>query len=211
MYTGTKSSDAVLYIFRLSQTSDCKSLINSQTISRKYVPLGTEILSEGEILKGLYIIDEGIVKITGTSTDRPIELKTGNNFGVGQPLGMHMCCEITATTVTDCCLWFIENPILVRLEHTFNSLALSSLDNSVEGEVDVVYNERKCVRFNPTVKVVLMATKEEYQAWGLANDLWYSDSDYQRFRREHRDHLQYLEDKNGNLVRDWSSVDQSRG
>ena len=34
-----------------------------------------------------------------------------------------------------------------------------------------------------------MATKEEYQAWGLTNDLWYRECDFLRFRQEHRNSL----------------------
>lgn len=180
------------------QASALKGLFNRDTISKTHVPIGTEIITKGEALKGLYIIDTGIVKITKNSTDTPIQLDSGNHFGMNQLFQVQLgnVCDITANTVTDCCLWFIERSTLLRLEKMFkdihSELVSSGLDNSVKGSVEVIQEttEKKKVRFNPTVKVVLMATKEEYKAWGLKESLWFQEGDYEQFRREHREFLQ---------------------
>lgn len=183
------------------QASILKCLFNQDTIAKTHVPVGTEILTKGEALRGLYIIDTGVVKIVKNSSDTPIQLDSGNHFGMDQPFQVQLgnVCDITAKTVTDCCLWFIERSTLLRLEKTFKDMLEdiqmsddldSSLDNSVKGCVEVINSKKGKVRFNPTVKVVLMATKEEYEAWGLKNDLWYQQCDYDKFRKEHKDFLQ---------------------
>lgn len=181
------------------QASALKGLFNQDTISKTHVPIGTEIITKGEALKGLYIIDTGIVKIMKNTTDTPVQLDSGNHFGMNQPFQVQLgnVCDITAKTMTDCYLWFIERSTLLRLEKTFKDIHSDLIstaglldDNSVRGDIKILETEKKSVRFNPTVKVVLMATKEEYKAWGLKESLWFQEGDYEQFRREHRDFLQ---------------------
>ena len=181
-------------LFRLYEVSDCKLLLNAQTVSRIHVPVGTNVISEGETLRGLYVIDEGVVEVSKSNCDDPADLETGNYFGIDQSLGAQLCHGITAKTATDCYLWFIENPILLRLKKLVGDVTedSSSLDLSVEGSVEILNRKENRIRFNPTVKVVLMATKEEYRNWGLLHELWYTDNDYKRFKKENRDYLDSL-------------------
>ena len=153
------------------EASVLKGLFNHDTIFKTHVPMGTEIITKGEALKGLYIIDTGVVGITKNTYDAPIQLEQGRHFGMDKPFQVQLgnVCDITAKTTTDCCLWFIERSTLLRLEKMFkdirSNLDSNELDDSVKGSVQIIEEERKAVSFNPTVKVVLMATKEEYKAW----------------------------------------------
>ena len=76
--------------------------------------------------------------------------------------------------------------------HSSSSSTLSQLRSVSSGCVykgdGIVNHISRCndkrVTFNPTVQVILMATKEEYVAWGVKSDVWYGEKDYTRFRSE---------------------------
>ena len=91
-------------------------------------------------------------------------------------------CDISAHALSDCWVWFVSNDELRKVENIYKHVLSNvniGMDDSIDGKV---FLSKRHVRFNPTVQVVLMATKEEYLAWGVKQDVWYQDSDYTRFR-----------------------------
>jgi CRP-like cAMP-binding protein len=173
--------NALCYFFEISRDKQDKfqELVSTHKfdIRHTHVPIGTNVISPGEKVDGLYIIDSGKVKVI--DDDDTKELYKGNHFGILSCVSKTLTYQPAATTLTDCWLWFIDSAELARIKYKFLSDE-NILDVSLEGAVKVI--PKMSVRFNTTVQVVLMATKEEYKQWGVKDDIWYQQSDYDRFR-----------------------------
>lgn len=122
-----------------------------------------------------------------TKTDENyVVVENGNHFGLTE---MTKCiddisCDISAHALNDSWVWFVSNSELRKVDNIYKHVLSHDscdMDNSIDGRV---FLSKRHVRFSPTVQVVLMATKEEYLAWGVKQDVWYQDSDYVRFRCE---------------------------
>ena len=62
----------------------------------------------------------------------------------------------------------------------------NAIINELVGDLRIMprISHNRRVSFNPTVQVILMATKEEYMAWGVKSDIWYCERDYTKFRSD---------------------------
>ena len=159
------------------------SSIKFENSSGKHIAANTDIISEGDFITGLYIIDSGKVMIKNNK--KVEELDIGDHFGFCSFNSKEVLSDITAMTLTDCRLLYIDNKDLIKVDKVhkdLSSIFADEMDDSIDGKAEIIIKNKKHVHFDTTVKVVLMATKEEYKLWGVKDDIWYKDSDYLKFR-----------------------------